>query len=104
MKQLLAVALLATSGVVCAQQYVDGYCRSDGRCVQGHFRSNANGSGADNYGAIGNQNPNTGRIGTRKSELPNTGRVSDGHVFQVGPRGGEYYVSESGRRVYRKKD
>lgn len=79
-----------------AQQYIEGYCRKDGTCVPGHFRSRPNDSALDNYSAAGNLNPNTGRTSTRELEIPNGG-------YQVGPRGGEYYINESGRRVYRRR-
>jgi hypothetical protein len=47
--------------------YVRPHTRSDGSYVDGHHRTNPNGSTRDNYGASGNYNPysgNTGRRGT----------------------------------------
>jgi hypothetical protein len=104
MKQLIALVVGLLSAVASAQQYVEGYCRGDGRCVQGYFKTRPNDTAADNYGSAGNLNPNTGRTSSRELEIPNTGRADSGNVYQVGPRGGQYYISESGRKVYRRRD
>lgn len=104
MKQLIALALGFLAMVAHAQQYVEGYCRSDGRCVQGYFKTRPNDTAADNYGTAGNLNPNSGRVSTGELSIPNTGRADSGNVYQVGPRGGQYYISETGRKVYRRRD
>lgn len=61
----LALTLLATAAN--AGQYVNGYTRSDGTYVQGHYRSSPNSYQYDNYGTSGNSNPYTGERGTRRS-------------------------------------
>ena len=107
-KLLVASILGLISLMASAQQYVQGYCRSDGTCVSGYFKSEPNGTAADNYGTAGNLNPNTGQISTRELEIPNTWsnpvQPGSGNVYQIGPRGGQYYISESGRKVYKRKD
>ena len=48
-----------------ADQYVDGYQRSDGTYVQGHYRTDPNDTRLDNYSTRGNTNPYTGEPGYR---------------------------------------
>jgi hypothetical protein len=44
-------------------QYVHPYVRSDGTFVQGHYRTEPNGTTWDNWSTRGNTNPFTGRQG-----------------------------------------
>ncbi|WP_312321221.1 hypothetical protein [Stenotrophomonas sp.] len=62
----LAASLIAAGamGDVSAQQYVNGYYRTDGTYVQGHYRSQQNSTTLDNYSTQGNYNPYTGKRGT----------------------------------------
>lgn len=60
---LLAAAFVAPS--LSAQVYVNGYTRSDGTYVAGHYRSSPNSTTSDNYSTRGNVNPYTGAVGTR---------------------------------------
>lgn len=46
-----------------AQTWVNGYYKSDGTYVPGHFRSNSNNTTLDNYSTKGNVNPFTGERG-----------------------------------------
>lgn len=70
MKQtLIAIALLAASAApALADQYVNGYTRSDGTHVDGYYRSSPNGNFNDNYSTYGNTNPYTGERGTRRND------------------------------------
>jgi len=63
-KSLVLAALMAVSTSVFADTWVNGYMRSDGTYVQGHYRSNPNGTLLDNYSTKGNYNPYTGKMGT----------------------------------------
>lgn len=45
--------------------YVEGYTRSDGTQVSGHYRTAPNATTSDNWSSMGNINPHTGRIGTK---------------------------------------
>lgn len=45
--------------------WVEGYFRSNGTYVPGHFRTVANGTVWDNFSTAGNYNPYTGQLGTK---------------------------------------
>lgn len=82
MRKALLIAsmfLLASSGVVFADQYVDGYYRKDGTYVQPDYRSDPDGNPRNNYSYPGNVNPYTGKraTGDPDSYLRGYGR-SDG--------------------------
>jgi len=49
-----------------AQEYVHGYTRSDGTYVAPYYRSEPDGSVANNYSYEGNVNPFTGETGTNR--------------------------------------
>lgn len=63
MKILLLVAMLSLSTHVLADKYVRGYTKSDGTYVQGHYKTESNGTKYDNYSTKGNTNPYTGKQG-----------------------------------------
>lgn len=46
-------------------RYVDTYRRSDGRTVQGHYRTRADSNTRNNFSSSGNVNPTNGRRGYR---------------------------------------
>ena len=52
-----------------AQVYVNGYTRSNGTYVPGHYRSSPNSNQRDNYSTYGNTNPYTGQRGTKRCGL-----------------------------------
>lgn len=96
---LFVMVMLSTE--VFAQQHIQGYCRPDGTCVQEHFRTRPNGTAIDNYSTSGNWNPNNGRISTHELDIPATStRDLTPPPLQVGPRCGEYYINENGRKIY----
>lgn len=45
---------------------VDGYYRNNGTYVEPHYRSNPNKTTDDNWSTKGNQNPYTGKMGTKE--------------------------------------
>jgi len=63
----LGLAVLAPAGSALAYGscYVDGYTRSDGTYVSGHYRSCPDSSTSNNWSTRGNTNPWTGEAGTR---------------------------------------
>lgn len=81
--------------------WVNGYFRKDGSYVDGHFRQRPNSTNSDNYSAQGNMNPYTGKAGTRaKDYSPEAYNYGAGKDIYTGPRGGQYYYNNSGRKVY----
>ena len=62
---LLSVDTMIAPPAAACETYVSGYYRSDGRYVQGHYRTCANDSVWDNWSTRGNYNPYTGQPGTR---------------------------------------
>lgn len=70
MKKLLTLALVVISmfaftATAFADVYVDGYHRSDGTYVRGHYRSDPDGVESNNWSHRGNRNPHTGEWGSR---------------------------------------
>jgi hypothetical protein len=67
MKYIIALALAAAvSAPALADQYVNGYTRSDGTYVAPHFRSSPNNVQYDNYSTKGNTNIYTGERGSQR--------------------------------------
>lgn len=65
---LFTIIFLTLSSVLFAQVnpehvWVDGYTRSDGAYVRGHYKTKANTTVNDNFSTIGNTNPYTGDPG-----------------------------------------
>lgn len=65
MKSLILIAMLATSTIAMADNYVNPYVRKDGTYVEGHNKSSADRNPYNNYTTQGNSNPYTGREGTK---------------------------------------
>ena len=70
---LLSPCLLISQNAF-ADVYVNGYTRSDGSYVGGHYRSSPNSSVYDNWSTYGNVNPYTCLLYTSPS--PRDGRIS----------------------------
>lgn len=84
-----------------ADEYVNGYFRKDGTYVQGYFKSSPNVTNRDNYSTQGNLNPHTGTEGTRAPDYSSQAyNYGDGRIIYTGPKGGQYYINDSGRKVY----
>lgn len=47
-----------------ADQYVEGYCKKNGKCVKGYWRSSPDKDPTNNWSFPGNVNPRTGKIAT----------------------------------------
>lgn len=69
MKTMLFLVLLAFFSYAAADEWVNGYYRSDGTYVQGHYRSSPNQYKFDNYSSQGNSNPYTGEKGYKRNEF-----------------------------------
>lgn len=64
MKYLVIVVLsLFSLSIANADQYVNGYYRSNGAYVQGYHRTTADNTPNNNYGTVGNINPYNGNRG-----------------------------------------
>ena len=98
---LVGVLLLSLVSTINAETWVNGYVRRDGTYVQGHYRQDGNATNWDNYSTQGNTNPYTGQDGYRARDYsPDAYGYGDGRTIYTGPRGGQYYYNDSGRKVY----
>lgn len=88
-------------GVNTNSAYVNGYTKSNGTYVQGHYRSSKNSTNHDNYSTSGNYNPYTGSAGSRAKDY-STGAYNygSGHTIHTGSRGGQYYINSNGNKTY----
>ena len=64
---LCALALVLITEAAMAYVWVNSYCKSNGTCVQGHYRSNPDGNFYNNWSTYPNVNPFTGKRGTRRT-------------------------------------
>ena len=71
MKAVFAVVALLVAGSAVADEYVQGYVKSNGTYVQPHMRSSPNSVKFDNYSSHGNSNPYTGQKGHDRNEFTN---------------------------------
>jgi len=83
----IAFVIVAFTASLNAQTWVNGYQRSDGTQVGGHYRSSPNGNPNDNWSTKGNYNPYTGAAGTRN---PSSGSGSYGGYGGGGSGYGTY--------------
>jgi hypothetical protein len=67
MKKLLITAILSVFAFSswANDVYVNGYTKSNGSYVEGHYRSAPDSSTSNNWSSQGNTNPYTGEIGTK---------------------------------------
>ena len=67
MKKILvsAIFVLFSLSSVLADTWVNGYYKSNGTYVQGHYRSSPDSYKNNNWSTSGNSNPYTGKSGTR---------------------------------------
>ena len=97
---LLALLTFGVGSAV-ADTWVNGYYRNDGTYVSGHFRQEPNSTNQDNYSTQGNVNPYNGIAGQRAQDYSSEAlNYGGGRTIYTGPRGGQYYYSDSGRKVY----
>lgn len=100
---LFMLAFVFTSVLTYAQSqtWVNGYYKSDGTYVQGHYRQKQNNTNHDNWSTTTQLNPYTFENGSRakdySSEAYNYGA---GQTIYTGPRGGQYYYNSKGNKVY----
>lgn len=70
MKRILLLFSLTFLLSLCvySDTWVDGYYRADGTYVEGHWRSDRNGTANDNWSSDGNYNPWTGKKGNKNTD------------------------------------
>ncbi len=61
----LGFAIFVSTSATHADEYVNGYTRSNGTYVEPYYKSSPNNSAYDNYSTKGNVNPYTGQEGTK---------------------------------------
>jgi hypothetical protein len=61
---LVSIISFATAQANKNEIYVQGYSKSNGTHVEGHWRTAPNNTINDNYGTYPNVNPHTGKVGT----------------------------------------
>lgn len=84
-----------------SDHYQNGYQRSDGTPVQGHYKTNNDNTNTNNYSTSGNSNPYTGETGSRAKDYSNDAtHYGGGKQIQEGSRGGQYYINDNGNKVY----
>ena len=69
MKKLIISAFLFASSIASVQAgdvWVEGYCKLNGICIQGHYRTSPDSSFSNNYSSWGNTNPYTGQRGYKR--------------------------------------
>lgn len=81
-------------------RYQQGYTKSNGTYVHGHYKTNSNSTNYDNFSTQGNYNPYTGRTGTARDYSSNSYNYGSGQTIHTGPRGGQYYFNSRGNKVY----
>lgn len=82
-------------------RYQNGYTRSNGTYVQGHYKTNSNSTNHDNFSTRGNVNTFTGSTGTRARDYsPGAYNYGSGHTIYSGSRGGQYYINSNGNKTY----
>lgn len=73
--KLLVLATLLFSFSAMADKWVNGYQKSNGTYVQGHYKTDSNNTRNDNYSTRGNVNPYTGSQGYKPRDNGNYGRT-----------------------------
>jgi len=98
---LLSCLLFIFASYAKADTYVNGYFKKDGTFVEGHYKTTPHETNWGAYSTDGNSNPYTGSDGQRardySSEAYNYG---SGQAIFTGPKGGQYYINDSGKKVY----
>jgi len=104
MKSLLFVlAFIFTSVLSYAQSqtWVNGYYKSNGTYVQGHYRQTPNTTNHDNWSTTTQLNPHTLDQGSRAKDYSSDAyNYGSGRTIYTGSRGGQYYINSKGNKVY----
>lgn len=77
MKKIIPLMLLLFVHSVLADEYVNGYTKSNGTYVEPYHRSSPDSSTYNNYSTQGNTNPYTGQAGTVNPNQSSSQRNTD---------------------------
>lgn len=84
----ILILILSFDTKAYADTWVNGYTKSNGTFVQGHYRSSPDNNIYNNWSTKGNVNPYTGKIGTKNPDYYdirlNRNNLYDG-IFQEMP-------------------
>ena len=81
--------------------YQQGYTRSNGTYVSGHYKTKANNTNWDNFSTVGNLNSFTGSAGTVARDYSKGAyNYGSGRTIHTGSRGGQYYINSNGNKTY----
>ena len=90
-----------SSGINNNVVYQQGYTRSNGTYVEGHYKTVRNNTNWDNFSTVGNVNSFTGTIGTiARDYTPNAYNYGSGKTIYTGSKGGQYYINSNGNKTY----
>lgn len=82
-------------------RYQQGYTRSNGTYVHGHYKTSVNSTNHDNFSTSGNINSFTGTVGSRARDYSSGAyNYGSGRTIHTGSRGGQYYINSNGNRTY----
>ena len=107
MKKFTLIAVFAAFATLAFAQtnsnvtYQNGYYRTDGTYVSGHYKTVSNDTNHDNYSTQGNTNTYTGESGSVARDYSSGASSSgSGRIIYTGPRGGQYYYNSNGNKTY----
>ena len=81
--------------------YQNGYTRSDGTRVRGHYKTRSNSTNWDNFSTVGNVNTYTGCSGSvARDYSAGASNYGGGRTIHTGSRGGQYYINSRGNKTY----
>lgn len=88
MKKVAFFILLFASINMFADEYVNGYYKSNGTYVDSYMKSSPNNTKSDNFSTYGNVNPYTGQAGTKTySDYNNYGHNKSSNSNSSGYKG-----------------
>lgn len=98
---LVACLLIFVTFSAKADTYVNGYFKKDGTYVEGHYKTTPHETNWGAYSTDGNSNPYTGSDGHRAKDYSSDAyNYGSGQTIYTGPKGGQYYINDYGRKVY----
>ena len=102
-KLFFTISFFAITAIASAQstRYQNGYTKSDGTYVQGHYKTSSDNTNTNNYSTQGNTNTYTGEKGSTPRDYSSESRsYSSDKNIQTGSRGGQYYINSNGNKTY----